>query len=145
MSDSQAALKALKAHTFKSKLVVECLDVLKRLTLKCSVRLRWVPGHTGVEGNKIADQLANEGSDNYFIGSESFFRYNNTKCKLILDEWILRRKKAHFETFPPNSLARRFLSYSSKRTQGLLTLTKSELNTITGILGTMASITICTG
>jgi hypothetical protein len=45
MSDSQAALKALKAHTFKSKLVVECLDVLKRLTLKCTVSLRWVPGH----------------------------------------------------------------------------------------------------
>jgi RNase H len=134
MSDSQAALKALKAHTFKSKLVAECLDVLKRLTLKCTVTLRWVPGHTGVEGNEIADQLANEGSDSYFIGPEPFFGYNNTKCKLILDEWILRRKKAHFETLPPNSLARRFLSYSSKRTQELLTLTKSELKTITGIL-----------
>jgi ribonuclease HI len=74
------ALKALKAHTFKSQLVAECLDVLKRLTLKCTVTLRWVPGHTGVGGNKIANQLANEGSDNYFIGFEPFFGYNNTKC-----------------------------------------------------------------
>jgi ribonuclease HI len=92
MSDTEAALKALKAHTFKSKLVAECLGVLKRLTLKCTVTLRWVPGHTGVEGNEKADQLANEGSNNYFIGPEPFFGYNNTKCKQILDEWILRRK-----------------------------------------------------
>jgi ribonuclease HI len=62
MSDSQAALKALKTLTFKSKLVAECLDVLKRLTLKCTFTLGWVPGYKGVEGNEIADQLANEGS-----------------------------------------------------------------------------------
>jgi hypothetical protein len=86
----------------------------------CTVTLRWVPDHTGVEGNEIANKLANEGSDNYFIGPEPFFGYNNTKCKQILDEWILRRKKTHFEIFPLNSLARRFLSYSSKRTQELL-------------------------
>ena len=33
-----------------------------------------------------------------------------------------------------NSLSRRFLSYSSKRTQEFLTLTKTELKTISGIL-----------
>jgi RNase H len=85
---SQATLKALKAHTFKSQLVAECLDVLKRLTIKCILTLRWVPGHTGVKGNEIADQLVNEGSDNYFIGPEPFFGYNtNTKCKLMLEEF----------------------------------------------------------
>jgi hypothetical protein len=52
----------------------------------------------------------------------------------MLEEWILRRKMANFETLPPKSLPRRFLSYSSKRKQELLTLTKSELKTITGIL-----------
>jgi ribonuclease HI len=84
MSDSQAALKALKAHTFKSMLGAECLNILKRLTLKFTVTLRWVPGNTGVEGNEIAVQLANEGSDNYCIGPEPFFGYKYTKCKQIL-------------------------------------------------------------
>jgi ribonuclease HI len=93
MSDSRAALKALKAHTFKSQLVAECLDVLKKLTSKCTVTLRWVPGHTRVEGNEIADQLANEGSDNYFIGPKPFFGYNSTESKLMLNEWILRGKR----------------------------------------------------
>jgi hypothetical protein len=137
----QVALKSLKGHTFKSQLLAECLDVLKRLTLKCT--LRWVLVYTGVEGNETADQLGNEGSDHYFIGPESFFGYNNSKCKLMLDEWILRRKKAHVETLPPNSLARRCLNYSSKKTQELLTLTNSELKTITSIL--TGHSTICTG
>jgi hypothetical protein len=51
--------------------------------------------------------MANGGStsDAYFIGPEPF-RY----------KWIVRRKEALFETLPPNSLSRRFLNYSSKRT-----------------------------
>jgi hypothetical protein len=78
---------------------------------------------------EIADQLANEDLDTYFKGLESFFGYNNIKCK-----WIIRGKTADFETLPKNAVSRRFLNYSSKR------------KTITGILsllGTTASITIC--
>jgi hypothetical protein len=51
-----------------------------------------------------------EASFDYFIGPESFFGYNNTECKLML-EWILRTKKAHFETLLLNLLARRFLKF----------------------------------
>jgi RNase H len=65
---SQAALRALKAHTISSKLVAECLEILKRLTCRCLVTLMWVLGHTGIEGNEIADQLANKGDETYFIG-----------------------------------------------------------------------------
>jgi hypothetical protein len=37
MSDSQAALRALKLYTFTSKLVAKCFDNLKRLTTKCKL------------------------------------------------------------------------------------------------------------
>jgi RNase H len=68
MSDSRAALRALKAHTFSSKLVAECLEILKRLTRRCLVTSMWVPsGHTGIEGNEIVDQLANKGSEPIFL------------------------------------------------------------------------------
>jgi hypothetical protein len=135
MSDSRAALRALKAHTFSSKLVAECLEILKRLTRRCLVTSMRVPsGHTRIEGNEIVDQLANKGSETYFIGPEPFFWFNGSKYKREPAGWMDKRKSDHFDLLPENSLSRRFLDYSGKRTEMLLTLTKSELKTVTGIL-----------
>jgi RNase H len=105
MSDSQAALRALESYSFTSKLVADCLDNLKRLTTKCKLTLMWVPGHTGVEGNEEADQLANKGSESHFIGHKPFFGYSSIKYKTDLNEWIEQRKMEHFSDLPSDSLA----------------------------------------
>jgi hypothetical protein len=44
-----------------------------------------------------------------------------------------KKKSDHFDLLPEDSLSRQFLDYSGKRTEMLLTLTKSELKTVTGI------------
>jgi ribonuclease HI len=53
-------------------LSTECLDALKRLTTKCQLTLMWVPCHTGITRNKIANQLANKDSEVRFIGPKFF-------------------------------------------------------------------------
>jgi ribonuclease HI len=60
-SDSQAALAALDKPVTNSKLVRDCKESLNRLGSKYKITLSWVPGHSGIHGNEMADKLAKEG------------------------------------------------------------------------------------
>jgi len=64
--DSQVALKALQAAR-ASPLVQQCQQVLNDISARHAVGLFWVPGHAGVRGNEIADQLARGGSVQQFV------------------------------------------------------------------------------
>ncbi|WP_333764964.1 reverse transcriptase domain-containing protein [Streptomyces sp. IBSBF 2390] len=63
--DSQAALKALDSYKTTSILVKECKEALNSLSSHCDITLMWVPGHSNIEGNEIADYAANCGADKH--------------------------------------------------------------------------------
>jgi hypothetical protein len=67
-SDSQAALKALKAVRTTSPLVQQCQKAVNDISARHAVGLLWVPGHAGVRANEIADELARGGSGLGFLG-----------------------------------------------------------------------------
>jgi ribonuclease HI len=69
-SDSQAALEALQAVKTTSPLVRQCQRALDDISTYHSVGLFWVPGHSAIRGNEIADQIAREGSAHHFVGLE---------------------------------------------------------------------------
>jgi len=69
-SDSQAALKALKAIRTMSPLVHQCQKALNDISTWHAVGLYWVPGHAGVGGNEIPDKLARGSSALRFLGPE---------------------------------------------------------------------------
>lgn len=91
--DSQAAIKALASTEVKSTLVKECREALIALAATREVSIIWVPGHTNVEGNDLADLLARQGSDLHVSWAEnipspvSFFRERNKK---LLEEAALK-------------------------------------------------------
>ena len=68
-SDSQAALKALQVVR-TSHLVQQCQRALNDISTRHAVGLSWFPGHAGVRGNEIADELAKGGSALRFYGNE---------------------------------------------------------------------------
>jgi ribonuclease HI len=56
--NSQAVIKTLDNCKINSKLVWYCCQSLLRLAECNNVQLLCMPGHKGIEGNEIADQLA---------------------------------------------------------------------------------------
>ncbi|XP_031788958.1 uncharacterized protein LOC116417922 [Nasonia vitripennis] len=86
-SDSKSALQALDSFATKSKLVWDCVQTLNRLALKASVTLLWVPGHNGVKGKMIADDLAKLGAKSDLIGPEPAVRLCQSLIKGEIRQW----------------------------------------------------------
>jgi len=69
-SESQVALKALQAIRTTSPLVQQCQKALNDISTWHVVGLYRVPGHAGVRGIEIVDDLARDSSVLKFVGPE---------------------------------------------------------------------------
>jgi ribonuclease HI len=89
-SDSKAALKALHAVR-TSPLVHQCQKVLNDISARHVVGLYWVPGHAGVRGNEIADELARGGSALRFLGPEPALGVSRRDIRKRLSHWLINQ------------------------------------------------------
>ena len=65
LSDSRSALLARASRRSSCRTTIDVIRALNALTDMChTVRLVWVPSHTGITGNERADSLAREGATN---------------------------------------------------------------------------------
>jgi hypothetical protein len=96
-SDSQAALKALKAVGTTSPLVQQCQRAMNDISARHAVGLFWVPGHAGVRGNEIADELARGGSVLNFLGPEPALGVSKLVIQRGLGRWLANQHWATWQ------------------------------------------------
>ena len=58
ITDSKQAINAISSRIVKSKTVLKCIKTINDFAQQGPVRIIWVPGHQGIIGNEVANQLA---------------------------------------------------------------------------------------
>ena len=88
-SDSQAVLKALLAVKTTSPLVQQCQNTLNDISTQHAVGLYWVPGHAGVRGNEIVDELARGVSLPGFLASQPALGFSRQDILRRISLWLV--------------------------------------------------------
>jgi len=89
---SQAAVKALQPVRTTSLLVQQCQKGLNDISTRHAVGLYWVPGHVGVLGNEIADELTRDGFLLGFLGPERALEVSRRDIQKRISRWLVNQQ-----------------------------------------------------
>lgn len=87
-SDSQAALMALQKERCTSKIVSECKLLLNQVGHNNFINIIWIPGHSGHEGNEMADELARRGSSSPVQGPLPSLPLAWSESSAAIEKWV---------------------------------------------------------
>jgi hypothetical protein len=85
-----------------------------------------VPGHSGVEGNEKADQLAKLGADEPFLGPGPFCGITKKTARRAIDLWAQSKARVAWKHTPGQRHAKKMIKKSSnKLSSGLPILSRN--------------------
>jgi hypothetical protein len=116
-------------------LVWNCFKLLLELAEHNKVKLIWVPGHSGVEGNEKRHQLAKLGADEPLLGPEPFCGITKNTARRAIDLWGHSKARMAWKHTPGQRHAKKIINESSnKLTSGLLILSRNQMRLVVGLL-----------
>ena len=115
LSDSQAAIKAIKCNVVRSGTVLRCIEILNRLGKNNRIILTWIPGHQGVYGNETADTLAKQGSEMPLEGPEPFIPVPYATCLRVLRNWTIERWKTSWNDGKDCLRTKKYVGWASDK------------------------------
>ena len=135
-SDSQTALKALQAFRTNSSLVQQYQKALNDISTRHSVGLYWVPGHAGVRGNEIANELARGGSAMGFLGPKPAMGISRQDIQKKPSLWLVNQHWASWRALgDAQRQARELISGPILGTKAkLLSFNRTQSRAVIGLL-----------
>ena len=85
LTDSLSILQSLASGNPEDYTLRNVIQRLNSLTSRTTAVLQWVPAHTGIHGNEVADQLAKEGSKKQQPKSKHDEDILNVQCMWTLN------------------------------------------------------------
>ncbi|KAJ4432655.1 hypothetical protein ANN_21278 [Periplaneta americana] len=99
----------LGQHQIKSKLIWDCLNAQIAMSSHNRLKVRWISGHQGVQGNENADELAKKGTNIPFVGPEPVVGISLLTAKTSVKTWIKDRHQFRWQSYPRQKLARKLV------------------------------------
>jgi ribonuclease HI len=133
LSDSQAAIKALMSLTVHKKTTLRCITALNELAVNNNVTIAWVPGHSNIEGNEIADKLANEGNSK--VAVDLIVPNAEDKIKMNIEDEILEKCRKKWTESTGMEHSKIFIKgYERKRAKNFINLKRKDIRVLTGLM-----------
>jgi ribonuclease HI len=131
LSDSQAALLALKNTEISARSVLQAAEALEVLCADgITVRLAWIKAHCGLEGNELADSAAKlGGADEMGINPRVHIPRSAAEVKENLDKAIRNEWEKQWTSSPKYRMTKQFITKPNKhRGSRVAELSKSSLS-----------------
>lgn len=134
-SDSEGAINALKNCAVNSKLTMECISLLDELASYNTVNVIWLPSHSGIYGNEIADKIAKYAARESVATVEPHMLTARTVVRTLTDDdlakqtnhtWLTTRKCEHTKSFVEHT--------QPAITEQMLNMSKADIRILTGII-----------
>lgn len=134
-SDSQAALRSLKAFRHTSKTVKECRELLDVLTSYFTINLLWVPGHRNIKGNCKADELARLGTMLPICPEKENIHMPIATCKLLINNYTTDSANTRWKQSTTCVTSRQtWPELNMGRTTCLLKFSSTDIRILIGVL-----------
>lgn len=136
-TDSQAAIRAFMNPRITSQVVLAGRRALDDLALFADTTLRWVPGHSNIEGNEAADVLAKAGAMQPRTEHDPKIGIAPAAGKMAVKTWV---RNAHVRSWGLDVQCRQAKENMGGKLpllsvqQSILNLTRVRLRNLVGIL-----------
>jgi len=108
---------------------------LQQLSMHNCVRLLWVPGHSNIDGNKTADELAKEATLMDYVGPETALGLSLMNIKCEISQWSVQEQNRRWCNIKSCRQAKQFMQVVNIRlTQYVVRLSRKDLRLLVGLL-----------